>query len=249
MKTDVIINRDALYALRELPSESVNCCVTSPPYYGLRDYGLDAQIGREDTPEQYIGRLVEVFRELRRVLKDDGTFWLNIADTYCGSGMKAGCKQKDLIGIPWLLAFALRSDGWYLRSDIIWLKENPMPESCRDRPSRCYEHIFLLTKSKKYYYDAAAIAEPIAPGTAARYRQGRSAGHKYAEEVPGQGKVQGIKQAGRLAYQYRTVQGRAFCRLSPEARGNVHTCGLSERRRCDRPVLWKRHHRACSAKP
>ena len=115
MKTDVIINRDALYALRELPSESVNCCVTSPPYYGLRDYGLDAQIGREDTPEQYIGRLVEVFRELRRVLKDDGTFWLNIADTYCGSGMKAGCKQKDLIGIPWLLAFALRSDGWYLR--------------------------------------------------------------------------------------------------------------------------------------
>ena len=106
MKTDVIINRDALYALRELPSESVNCCVTSPPYYGLRDYGLDAQIGREDTPEQYIDRLVEVFRELRRVLKDDGTFWLNIADTYCGSGMKAGCKQKDLIGIPWLLAFA-----------------------------------------------------------------------------------------------------------------------------------------------
>ena len=161
MKTDVIINREALYALRELPSESVNCCVTSPPYYGLRDYGLDAQIGREDTPEQYIDRLVEVFRELRRVLKDDGTFWLNIADTYCGSGMKTGCKQKDLIGIPWLLAFALRSDGWYLRSDIIWLKENPMPESCRDRPSRCYEHIFLLTKSKKYYYDAAAIAEPI----------------------------------------------------------------------------------------
>ena len=149
MKTDIIINRDALYALRELPSESVNCCVTSPPYYGLRDYGLDAQIGREDTPEHYIGRLVEVFRELRRVLKDDGTFWLNIADTYCGTGNKgsytdpknpkgrngqavsiartaAGCKQKDLIGIPWLLAFALRSDGWYLRSDIIWLKENPM---------------------------------------------------------------------------------------------------------------------------
>lgn len=223
MKTDIIINRDALYALRELPSESVNCCVTSPPYYGLRDYGLDAQIGREDTPEHYIGRLVEVFRELRRVLKDDGTFWLNIADTYCGTGNKgsytdpknpkgrngqavsiartaAGCKQKDLIGIPWLLAFALRSDGWYLRSDIIWLKENPMPESCRDRPSRCYEHIFLLTKSKKYYYDAAAIAEPIAPGTAARYRQGRGAGHKYAEEVPGQGKVQGINKTRSGGY-------------------------------------------------
>ena len=223
MRLDTIINRDALCALRELPAESVHCCVTSPPYYALRDYGMDAQIGREDTPEQYITRLVEVFRELKRVLRPDGTFWLNIADTYCGTGNKgsytdpknpkgrngqslslarraAGCKQKDLIGIPWLLAFALRSDGWYLRSDIIWLKENPMPESCRDRPSRCYEHIFLLTKSKKYYYDAAAIAEPIAPGTAARYRQGRGAGHKYAEEVPGQGKVQGINKTRSGGY-------------------------------------------------
>lgn len=186
MKTDVIINRDALLALRELPADSVHCCVTSPPYYALRDYGLDAQIGREDTPEQYIERLVEVFHELKRVLRSDGTFWLNIADTYCGTGNKcaytdpknpkgrngqsvsiarqaAVCKQKDLIGIPWLLAFALRRDGWYLRSDIIWQKENPMPESCKDRPSRSYEHIFLLTKSKQYFYDAAAIAEPIAP--------------------------------------------------------------------------------------
>ena len=192
MKTDVIINRDALYALRELPSESVNCCVTSPPYYGLRDYGLDAQIGREDTPEQYIGRLVEVFRELRRVLKDDGTFWLNIADTYCGSGMKAGCKQKDLIGIPWLLAFALRSDGWYLRSDIIWLKENPMPESCRDRPSRCYEHIFLFSKSRKYFFDYKAISEPIAPGTVSRLKRGVKGSNKYGEPIPGQAKQQTI---------------------------------------------------------
>ena len=223
MKTDVIINRDALCALRELPDESVHCCVTSPPYYALRDYGLDAQIGREDTPEQYIDRLVAVFHELKRVLRPDGTFWLNIADTYCGTGSKGGytdpknpkgrngqsfslnrrapnCKQKDLIGIPWLLAFALRADGWYLRSDIIWQKENPMPESCKDRPSRCYEHIFLLAKSKQYFYDAAAIAEPIAPTTAARYRQGRAAGHKYAEEVPGQGKVQGINKARKGGY-------------------------------------------------
>jgi len=195
LNIDTIINRDALYALRELPEESVHCCVTSPPYYALRDYGLDAQIGREDTPEQYIDRLTEVFREVRRVLRTDGTFWLNIADTYCGTGNKgyhadpknprgrngqavsiarqaAGCKQKDLIGIPWLLAFALRADGWYLRSDIIWQKENPMPESVKDRPTRCYEHIFLLTKSKKYFYDAAAIAEPLAPTTAARDRPG-----------------------------------------------------------------------------
>ena len=177
MNTDVIINRDALYALRELPSESVNCCVTSPPYYGLRDYGLDMQIGREDTPEQYIGRLVEVFRELRRVLKDDGTFWLNIADTYCGSGMKAGCKQKDLIGIPWLLAFALRSDGWYLRSDIIWLKENPMPESCRALactalpfPARLapqwrqrHSSISLISSVKRYAHSSGSVGRGSFP--------------------------------------------------------------------------------------
>lgn len=223
MKTDVIINRDCLMALRELPADSVHCCVTSPPYYALRDYGMDAQIGREDTPEEYIGRLVAVFHELKRILRPDGTFWLNIADTYCGTGNKGaytdpknpkgrngqsvsiahritGCKQKDLIGIPWLLAFALRADGWYLRSDIIWCKANPMPESCKDRPSRCYEHVFLLTKSKQYFYDAAAIAEPIAPTSAARYRGGRSANSKYSSEVPGQGKVQNINKARSGGY-------------------------------------------------
>lgn len=223
MKTDVIINRDALSALREFPADSVHCAVTSPPYYALRDYGIDAQIGREDTPEQYIDRLTAVFRELRRVLRPDGTLWLNIADTYCCTGSKDGhadpknpkgrngrqvaqnhrapnCKQKDMIGIPWLLAFSLRADGWYLRSDIIWQKENPMPESCKDRPTRCYEHIFLLTKSKKYYYDAAAIAEPISPKTAARYRQSRSANSKYAEGTPGQGKTQGLNRARSGGY-------------------------------------------------
>ena len=218
MSENIIINRNSLLALRDLPDGSVNCCVTSPPYYALRDYGMDAQIGREDSPEEYIRRLVLVFREVRRVLTEDGTLWLNIADTYCGTGNKGGyldpknpkgrngqsvslarraseCKQKDMIGIPWLLAFALRADGWYLRSDIIWCKANPMPESCKDRPSRCYEHVFLLTKSKKYYYDALAIAEPIAEGTAARYKGGRSASSKYAEEIPGQGKVQKLNAA------------------------------------------------------
>ncbi len=181
LKTDVIINRDALYALRELPEESVNCCVTSPPYYALRDYGLDMQIGREDTPEQYIDRLVPKYSvNCAGYCVLTVRFWLNIAHLLRHRNIATmqtrrtrkagtadckkpafGCKQKDLIGIPWLLAFALRADGWYLRSDIIWQKENPMPESCNDRPSRCYEHIFLLTKSKKYYYDAAAIAEPV----------------------------------------------------------------------------------------
>ena len=215
LKTDTIINRDALYALRELPEESVHCCVTSPPYYALRDYGLDMQIGREDTPEQYIDRLTEVFRELRRVLRSDGTLWLNIADTYCGTGNKgyhadpknpkgrngqqiaknnrvSGCKQKDLIGIPWLLAFALRADGWYLRSDIIWQKENPMPESVKDRCARCYEHIFLFSKSKKYFFDYKAISEPIAPATAERLKRGMKGGNKYGKPVPGQPQPQSI---------------------------------------------------------
>ena len=223
MTADTIINRDALCALRELPAESVHCVITSPPYYALRDYGLDAQIGREDTPEQYIERLTAVFHELKRVLRSDGTFWLNISDTYCGTGSKggytdpkypkgrngqgfslartaAGCKHKDMIGIPWLLAFSLRADGWYLRSDIIWQKENPMPESVKDRPTRCYEHVFLLTKSKQYYYDAAAVAEPTAPKTVARYKSSRSASSKYAAEVPGQGKVQGLNKARSGGY-------------------------------------------------
>jgi len=217
LQTDVIYNMDCLDALRSLPDNSVNCCVTSPPYYGLRDYGMDRQIGREQTPGQYIGRLTAVFSELRRVLRPDGTFWLNISDTYCGTGNKGayndpkypdgragqgvslthkveGCKPKDLIGIPWLLAFALRADGWYLRNDIIWEKANPMPESVRDRCSRSYEHIFLLTKSKKYYFDSMTIAEPIAPTTAARLKSGRNDNHKYAGFVPGQNTIQSINR-------------------------------------------------------
>ena len=171
MQTDVIYNMDALEALRCLPDESVHCCVTSPPYYALRDYGVAGQIGRESTPKEYVARLTEVFAEVRRVLRSDGTLWLNISDTFAGKGDQGaaldpkypngrtgqtvalnrtveGCKSKDMIGIPWMLAFALRADGWYLRSDIIWRKGNPMPESCKDRPSRCYEHIFLLSKSR-----------------------------------------------------------------------------------------------------
>lgn len=213
---DTVIQSDNLKALRSMPGDSVHCCVTSPPYYGLRDYEIEGQIGREDTPEQYIDRLVEVFREVRRVLRPDGTLWLNIADSYCGTSGKGsyvdpkypngrtgqsislihrvkGCKPKDLIGIPWSLAFALRYDGWYLRNDIIWYKANPMPESIKDRCTRTYEHIFLLAKSKSYYFDAAAIAEPIAASTAARMKAGRGAIHKYAEGIPGQ-KAQGINK-------------------------------------------------------
>jgi DNA modification methylase len=164
----------------------VQTCVTSPPYFGLRDYGHEGQIGLEPTPEAYIAAMVEVFRCVRDVLADDGTLWLNIGDSYArplakggsgpggknrewygenygeagGAGVPGGCKPKDLIGIPWMLAFALRADGWYLRQDIIWHKPNPMPESVRDRCTKAHEYIFLLSKSERYYFDSHAIAEP-----------------------------------------------------------------------------------------
>lgn len=208
METDRILCGDALEMLRTLPDNSVHCCVTSPPYYALRDYGVDGQIGREDTPAQYVARLTDVFSEVRRVLRPSGTLCLNIADTYAGKGNQGdsvdpkypngrtgqtvainrrveGCKAKDMIGIPWMLAFALRDSGWYLRSDIIWMKANPMPESCKDRPSRCYEHVFLLTKSRSYYYDAAAIAEPVAESTPMRMRR-KFGKNKYSAGIPGQ---------------------------------------------------------------
>ena len=188
-----ILNIDVMGGLKTFRDKSVQCCVTSPPYYGLRDYGVDGQIGLEKTPEEYIQKLVEVFREVRRVLRDDGTLWLNLGDSYNGSG-KAGSnpeyqakhtefgkpskeksrfgmpvniktlKPKDLIGIPWRVAFALQADGWWLRSDIIWHKPNPMPESVTDRPTKSHEYLFLLVKSQRYYYDAEAIKEACQSG-------------------------------------------------------------------------------------
>jgi DNA modification methylase len=179
----MILIGDVRERLKELPDQSVNCCVTSPPYWGLRDYGNDGQIGLEQEPEDFINELVSVFREVKRVLRDDGTLWLNIGDSYSGSGkgtagnlgkkhnerhlenktgglIPIGTKPKDLVGIPWMLAFALRADGWYLRQDIIWHKPNPMPESVRDRCTKAHEYIFLLSKSPKYYFDSEAMKEP-----------------------------------------------------------------------------------------
>lgn len=175
---------DWIEVLRSLPDESVQCVVTSPPYWGLRDYGVSGQLGLERTPEEYVAKMVEGFREVRRVLRSDGTLWLNLGDSYnAHPGQrtvhdKAGYKQstnrgsceaasrntpdmkaKDLVGIPWMLAFALRADGWWLRQDIIWAKPNPMPESVTDRCTKSHEYIFLLTKSERYYYDAEAIKE------------------------------------------------------------------------------------------
>lgn len=259
----MIINGDALESLKTLDSESVDCCVTSPPYYGLRDYGTgkwiggdpncphrrlskysektitghaqpelagnvgdaiykticplcgaireDKQIGLEETPEEYIEKLVAVFHEVRRVLKDDGTLWVNIGDSYNSSntgniksekqktnkGLLAnvntkhlvdGIKPKDLIGIPWMLAFALRADGWYLRQDIIWHKPNPMPESVKDRCTKSHEYIFLLSKNQHYYFDAGSICEPAKPDNSIRDRD-----HTKLNNTPGRTKMKGLK--------------------------------------------------------
>ena len=198
---NTIFNENCRTGLRKLPDNSIDCCVTSPPYFGLRDYGVCGQIGLEDTPEEYMNTLVEIFREVRRVLWDEGTLWLNIGDSYAGSGhgylsklkgkqatnkgtefmvhrpptpVPVGLKSKDLIGIPWMLAFALRADGWYLRQDIIWHKPNPMPESISDRCTKSHEHIFLLAKSAKYYFDWEAIqTETVGSEHDKRARTGR----------------------------------------------------------------------------
>ena len=199
----------------------VQTCVTSPPYFGLRDYGYDGQIGLEPTPDEFVAAMVEVFREVHRVLADDGTLWLNLGDSYFsnikGTGGKnsstlnakrdangtvvgksivtydpvrisageSNCKPKDLIGIPWRVAFALQADGWYLRQDIIWHKPNPMPESVRDRCTKAHEYIFLFSKKPKYFFDADAMKEPLAPSSVARLAQPTLAQQTDSTRVPG----------------------------------------------------------------
>jgi len=225
-----ILIGDVMKGLETLPDVSVHCCVTSPPYWGLRDYGVDGQIGLEPTPDAYVARMVAVFREVRRVLRDDGTCWVNLGDSYASSGRSdrkespgVGAKQemkapgrkleweaggghnfswfipseqgrikpKDLVGIPWRVAFALQADGWYLRSDIIWSKPNPMPESVTDRPTKAHEYLFLLSKSDRYWYDAEAIKEP-ADGSVEEYnaRCDRTIGRRGEEYGEAFGDVQ-----------------------------------------------------------
>lgn len=194
---------DALSVLKDLPNGSAQSAITSPPYWGLRDYGVENQIGAEPTIGAYLDTLVKVFRELRRVLADDGVFWLNIGDSYTSGGRKwrqadkklsargmsyrpdtpEGMKPKDLIGVPWMLAFALRDDGWYLRTDIIWNKPNSLPESVRDRPTRSHEFLFMLTKNEKYFYDVNATLEPADKGN--KMRRKRSVWNVNTEAFPG----------------------------------------------------------------
>lgn len=203
-RTVVLWQGDCRDVLRTLPDRSAHCCVTSPPYFGLRDYGCEDQIGLEATPGEFVEQMVAVFREVRRVLRDDGTLWLNLGDSYAanrgyqvpstkggqkhsaaqaaggkGSVVPDGLKPKDLIGIPWRVAFALQADGWYLRQDIIWHKPNAMPESVRDRCTKAHEYVFLLSKSERYYFDRNAMQEPASvpegPGNASSNRYAKRA--------------------------------------------------------------------------
>ncbi len=214
-----IYNGDALKVLKQLLDEHVQCCVTSPPYWRLRDYKVKGQLGLEKTPEEYIKKLVIILRELKRVLKKDGVLWLNLGDSYNGSQKGRGdtqrmysqrfvssgkvmdvrrkgkptnvksLKPKNLIGIPWRVALALQTDGWYLRQDIIWSKPNPMPEAVKDRCTKSHEYIFLLTKSAKYYYDADAIQEPVSPNTHKRISRENKKTNKTKPRTPKAQKV------------------------------------------------------------
>ena len=213
MNTHKIILGDCIAGMKTMPDGCVQTCITSPPYFGLRNYqGGTEEIGQEQTPESYIQKMVEVFREVRRILRDDGTVWLNLGDSYAHNvkehntksdkqssnrGTKefltphrnfegVGIKTKDMIGIPWRVAFALQADGWYLRQDIIWNKPNPMPESVTDRCTKSHEYIFLLSKKSHYYFDHEAIREPAAESSAARMLRGVSDTHKNVNGAPGQ---------------------------------------------------------------
>ena len=214
MNTHKIIQGDCIAGMRTLPDACIQTCITSPPYFALRDYsGGEEEIGQEDTVEGYVQKMVEVFREVRRILRDDGTVWLNLGDSYMsakgcspppqtlGKGAadgqpkdfvppnrkdQKGLKDKDLIGIPWRVAFALQADGWYLRQDIVWSKPNPMPESVTDRCTKSHEYIFLLSKKKHYYFDHEVIREPAALTTYARSLRGVSDTHKNVDGAPGQ---------------------------------------------------------------
>lgn len=253
---------DALARLREMPDESVHCCVTSPPYFGLRDYGVEGQIGLEASLDEYLARLVEVFAEARRVLRTDGTLWLNIGDSYAGSwgaqsreatsqladrGVSAqqivahpkqtrtgsipaaaGYKPKDLIGVPWSLAFALRADGWYLRSEIIWHKRAPMPSSATDRPTVAHEQMFLLSRSPRYHYDGAAITEPAkydGPNGAQHSPYAQGFGRRTPEqEAERREKRRSVLPGGNgaMSYPARTANKRSVWTLSSEPFAEAH---------------------------
>ena len=229
-----VIQGDVRERLRDLPDESVHCVVTSPPYFGLRDYGVAGQIGLEATPHEFVAALVGVFREARRVLRADGTLWLNLGDSYAAQpgqrkptdkvGPKQesnagsntapsrhveGLKAKDLIGIPWRVAFALQADGWFLRQDIIWSKPNPMPESVTDRCTKAHEYLFLLSKSARYHYDQQAILEPVEAGTIECLSQPTLDQQRGSDRVPGKtnGPMKAVSRSGNKERKPASARG------------------------------------------
>jgi DNA modification methylase len=242
--TAQILIGDVTSRLNDIPDTSVQCVVTSPPYWGLRDYGHQNQIGLESTPDQYVARMVEVFSEVRRVLRDDGTLWLNLGDSYAtqggahgnrqdnqtGVGAKSvhlsgagdkdvrrppnGLKPKDLVGIPWRVAFALQADGWWLRQDIIWHKPNPMPESVTDRCTKAHEYVFLLTKSQQYFYDAEAIKErsvdPESHNGHRKRNNDKFVGKPMSDTRLGFAKLNGQKYPMRNRRSVWTITSKAF---------------------------------------
>ena len=235
-----ILQGNCLDRLKDLEDQSVNTCITSPPYWGLRDYGEGEQLGLEDTPEEYVENLVNVFREVKRVLRDDGTVWLNLGDSYGqqkGKGFNANSKEgyvvsrrkelqerqgdikvktnlppKNLIGIPWRVAFALQADGWYLRQDIIWHKPNPMPESVTDRCTKAHEYIFLLIKNAKYYYDNEAIKTPVKNDWGTRDRTNG----KYHNEGSGLAPHSGLEKS------YETANKRSVWTVTTKPYSGAH---------------------------
>jgi DNA modification methylase len=237
-----ILQGDCRDVLKTLPDESVHCVVTSPPYWGLRDYEHDGQIGLEPTLGEYVERMTTVFCEVRRVLRDDGTCWLNLGDSYIGGGRGGGsedCKQrtnvgslikapkwsgaelkaKDLAGIPWRVAFALQEAGWWLRSDIIWSKPNPMPESITDRPTKSHEYLFLLAKAERYHYDYKAILEPLLSGPSDLKKmaeQQERIGGKHKDLDDPLAKASGTTNIGRK----RSVGSKQAAMAALDARGH-----------------------------
>lgn len=256
-----IYNEDCLAGLKMLPDNCIDCCVTSPPYWGLRDYGVEGQLGLERTPGEYVAKMVDIFSEVRRVLKSEGTLWLNIGDSYvsgyhsrtdeieekhttirsrANGGVKrqinkktGELKLKDLVGIPWMVAFALRSEGWYLRQDIIWSKTSPMPESVTDRCTKSHEYIFLMSKTKKYYYDQEAIKTPLKDSSVKRL--GKEVGNqKGRERVSGKtnGNMKAVKFGGNKAdgYGTRIHSGKKWLPKSYDKEGDLTGGGKANRR-------------------
>jgi DNA modification methylase len=255
---------DVIECLREMPDGIAQTCVTSPPYWGLRDYGADGQIGLEATPDEYVKRIVEVFREVRRVLRDDGTLWLNLGDSYAGSGPSGasyqsettkrreaggmdgsfrvsaslrdrgltyaekkpvappGLKPKDLVGIPWRVAFALQADGWYLRSDIIWHKPNPMPESVTDRPTKSHEYVFLLSKSARYYYDAEAIRESGKDWSKGGPSIGIAETHHYGPNNGGNGGLKNLASRYKVGEESSSRNARSVWTITTKPYAEAH---------------------------